>query len=136
VFTSAPHHTELSGFHAASVGYQWVGPAHSDITPTSRRHHQGSKDMKSRYDFVQDTKSRRAVAIVRAGAGATVVAALFGLSLLTAHQVPGASVADAFGPESTSSEPVMAMAAPPADASHMAEDTAQPPRYMGEPAVY
>jgi hypothetical protein len=92
--------------------------------------------MTSRYDFVQDPDSRRALAIVRAGAGATIVAALFGLSLMTAHQSPGASVSEEFGLQVVESEPATPMDARPADPIAAPDESAQPPRYMGEPAVY
>ncbi len=92
--------------------------------------------MNSRYDLVQDRDSRRAVAIVRAGAASTVVAALFGLSLLSAHQTPGASVAEPFGATVVASDIAPSVDLRPADPLTSGDDPAQPPRYMGEPAVY
>ncbi len=92
--------------------------------------------MNSRYDLVQDREARRAVAIVRAGAASTIVAALFGLSLLSAHQTPGASVAEPFGASVPASDIIASVDLRPADPLTIADDSAQPPRYMGEPTVY
>lgn len=93
--------------------------------------------MKSRFDLVQDPETRRTVAIVRAGAGATIVAALMALSLLSAtRSAPGPSVSDGFAEEVQFIDQTP-LAALPVDASQPStEDAAQPPLYMGEPAVY
>ncbi len=92
--------------------------------------------MNSRYAIVQDREARRAMAIVRAGAASTIVAALFGLSLLGAHQAPGASVAEPFAAAVAASDIAPSIDLRPADPLTVPDDSAQPPRYMGEPAVY
>lgn len=93
--------------------------------------------MKSRFQLVQDPETRRAVAIVRAGAAATVVAVLMTLSLLSAtRNAPGASVSDGFAADApfTDETAVTALTEPVGQPSP--EEAAQPPRHMGEPAVY
>jgi hypothetical protein len=93
--------------------------------------------MKSRFDLVQDPETRRAVAIVRAGAGATIVATLMALSLLSATRgVPGPSVSDGFADEVQLIEETPLEALPAEAGQGSTEDAAQPPLYMGEPAVY
>jgi hypothetical protein len=92
--------------------------------------------MNSRHDIVQDPDTRRAVAIVRTGAAATIVAALLGLSLLSAHQTPGASVAEPFAAAAMASDIAGGPEVRPVDPLLAPEDAAQPPRFMGEPAVY
>jgi hypothetical protein len=93
--------------------------------------------MKSRFELVQDPETRRAVAIVRAGAGATIVAALMALSLfLATRSAPGPSVSDGFAAEVQFIDGAPIAALPVHAGQPSTEEAAQPPLYMGEPAVY